>query len=248
MDEETLKERYGLIIINGDHYYVQPLDRRTYDLKSATPCVFTVYGHEIRQGAWKNLLPAIAEYFLLIEPKKKAELLNFERDWTSTPLFVEDERPSYCRLNNGLYMSYNQPATKSVWTIMALMEFFKIPVDACELIIYRPSGAECDEVKDYYSYKAITAFRQFMRKMFEMDGRRIDKIILNITVISRKYMPRISTAYTNLFLFYDYNYFAGYSRKLLALIADDPEMDEPHKEALERYMMYLDEFYKIYLA
>lgn len=247
VDEETLKEKYGLIIIDGEHYYIQPLDRRTDDLKFATPCAFTVYNHEIRETAWKNLLPAIAEYFLCIEYKKKAELLAFKREWTSTPLFVAEERPSYCRLQNGIYMSYNQPATKSVWTIMALMEFFKIPAEKCELIIFRPSGAEYEEVNEYYSEKAMTAFRIFMKKMFEMDDSRINKIIFNINVISNKYMPHISAAYSNLFLFYDYNYFVGYSRKLLNLMAD-ANLSNDHKYAIERYVMYLDEFYKIYLT
>lgn len=247
MDEETLKEKYGLVIIDGEHFYIQPLDKRVDDLKFATPCSFTVYGHEIRQTAWKNLLPAIVEYFLLIEPKKKTELLDFERDWTTTPLFVEEERQNYCRLQNGIYMSYNQSASKSVWTIMALMEFFHIPVEECELLIYRPSAAECDEVRGFYLRKAVSAFRIFMKKMFDMKDERIDKIILNIFAISKKYMPLVSGAYTDLFLFYNYNYFVGYSRRLLEAMADSG-LDDAHKKALNRYMMYLDEFYKIYLS
>ena len=241
MDEIFAK--YGLKIApNGSHLYREDLTKRDYSLESTTPIVFSFDTISFQEKSWKNLLPKIVDLMFQTSGRSKEEALAFRTDWTRQAFFYTSNlKSNLLPLKNGLFLNGNFTATHSVWCLQDLLDFFCIPKSECTLIIHRPSGAEPEEVREYFKKHRCEKFKSFLVSLYKYDEDKINRIIANIDFISRAYLAKLSKSYNDLFLFDSQAVFLSYQSKLVDSVKQ--KGNEKLANSIATYLQYLKGFY-----
>ena len=241
-----LFEKYGMSLVKGRHIYEVDLTKRSWDYECATPVKFIWKTYEIDDGAWKNIVPKIAELFFEHAPIPKEKAVSFAFGWSKQKIFYEtDSISNLMPLSNGLWVNCNQTATHSVWEIEDMINLFSLDMSDCRLIIHRPSSAEPQEIKDFFLQRNKSILKDHIKTKYGFDDAKIDKIINNIDYFNKKYLNRFSKSYDNLLLMDSTTTFSNYKDKLIKIVRK--ERNENNTKLVIRYMVYLTEVYPRFL-
>ena len=100
-----LLEKYGLVIINNQRFYVEDLTKRDFTLESTTPYSFSIETKTFKERAWVNLLPKIAIYLQQQNPKDNNELLSYRTNWSKSEIYSANKRTNSVEIEESLFIS-----------------------------------------------------------------------------------------------------------------------------------------------
>ena len=247
MNEDIFLKKYGLFFDGSKRFYIEDLSKRDYVLEFTTPASFSFQNIKIECTSWKKLLPKIVNEFLNFSPKTNEELFSFQTSWTKQKIFTTNKVTNSEQLKNGLFIACNFTAIHSVWLIQDLISFFKIDLASCELIIHRTPFCEPIEIKKALVKTQKENFSKYIKKTYLFSDERISKIINNIDKMADSILPKITKSYNNIWLF-DVNLNAyNYIVKLREYAKAHYPTNEKYLSQVERYCLYLLNFYKTVL-
>lgn len=234
------------IIFEGKRrYYIEDLTQRDYSLENTTPHIFEIMGNCIEEHAWGELLRATTMTLLEYFPDYKERLYSFRCQWSKAAMFKSEEGTNYKLVANNLYINCNHTALHSCWFLQDLLDFFEIDKSQVKLIIHRSPAAEPKEVKNYVEKKFKKDFISFLELSYGKDIEYANKVLDKIDKYLNPRLVKISKSYTSFFLFDDTTTFSNYAKKVKEIINQEFYMNEKALKALNKYMKYLTEFYKI---
>lgn len=238
-------EVFENVVFEGKRrYYIEDLTERDYTLESTTPYQLDILGHAIEEHAWGHLLCRTTELLVELFPDYLDKLLEFRCSWTKTPIFTLEGRTNYKPIKCGYYMNCNHTALHACWLLQDLLDYFAVDKTKVSFLIHRPSSAEPQKVKDYVEQRFKRNFAEYIITHYQKDAEYADKVIRMIEKYLNPMLGKISKSYTNFFLFDDNTTLANYIKKVREMIAGNYRMDEKAKKAFNRYLNYLQQYYK----
>ena len=84
-----------------------------------------------------------------------------------------------------------------------------------------------------------------MKEEYSKSDEDAEKIISNIERFMDPILAKFSKSYNSFMLFDDSSVFSNYSKKFRETIDANPAYKDKVKRAMERYLGYLSEFYKL---
>ena len=238
-------EVFENVVFEGKRrYYIEDLTERDYSLENTTPYQLDVLGRAIEEHSWGNLLCRTAELLLDLFPEYREKILEFRCPWTKTQMFSLEEKTNYKPINGGFYINCNHTALHSCWFLQDLSDYFKIDKSSVSFLIHRPSSAEPKKVKDYVEQRFKRNFADYIKIRYQKDAEYADKVIRMIEKYLNPMLIKISKSYINLFLFDDNATASNYIKKIREMIDGNYRMEDKAKKALNRYLNYLQQYYK----
>lgn len=239
-------------MVGQRRFYFQSLAERDYTLETATPVSLTLFGTTIKETSWHHLIPAFCDFLFGLFPEKKKLAPYIGFTWTKLPAWSATKRTvNWVRLQNGLFVNAGLTAVHSVWFLQDALDFFEIPRDKAELIIYRPPYAEPTEIRIRFHRENSEKFVSFMMMV---TGMSKEKAIEQVRIVENVLTPILresGKAYDDFFLFSNYlafsNYFLKVDRTLAALEMSPYENTKRIVES-RACLAYLKEFYKALFA
>ena len=234
------------IIFDGKRrYYIEDLTQRDYFLENTTPYTFEILGNVIEEHAWGELLRATTMTLLERFPEFEEKLYSFICPWSKAVMFKPDGGTNYKLVSSKIYINCNHTALHSCWFLQDLLDFFNIDKSQVKLVIHRPSAAEPKEVKEYIEKRFKKDFVSFLELAYGKDAEYAQKVLNNIDKYLNPRLSKISKSYNSFFLFDDELTFSNYAKKVKEIVYKDFQTNEKALKALNKYIMYLIEFYKI---
>lgn len=238
-------EVFENVVFDGKRrYYIEDLIERDYSLENTTPYQLDILGRAIEEHSWGNLLYRTTELLLDLFPEYREKLLEFKCPWTKAQMFSLEEKTNYKPINGGFYINCNHTALHSCWFLQDLLDYFKIDKSSVSFLIHRPSSAEPKKVKDYVEQRFKRNFADYIKIHYQKDAEYADKVIRMIEKYLNPMLIKISKSYTNLFLFDDNATASNYIKKIREMIDGNYRMEDKAKKALNRYLNYLQQYYK----
>lgn len=238
-------EVFENVVFDGKRrYYIEDLTERDYSLENTTPYQLDILGRAIEEHSWGNLLYRTTELLLDLFPEYREKLLEFKCPWTKAQMFSLEEKTNYKPINGGFYINCNHTALHSCWFLQDLLDYFKIDKSSVSFLIHRPSSAEPKKVKDYVEQRFKRNFADYIKIHYQKDAEYADKVIRMIEKYLNPMLIKISKSYTNLFLFDDNTTASNYIKKIREMIDGNYRMEDKAKKALNRYLNYLQQYYK----
>ena len=124
------------------------------------------------------------------------------------------------------------------------ISYIKIDKSSVSFLIHRPSSAEPKKVKDYVEQRFKRNFADYIKIRYQKDAEYADKVIRMIEKYLNPMLIKISKSYINLFLFDDNATASNYIKKIREMIDGNYRMEDKAKKALNRYLNYLQQYYK----
>lgn len=235
----TIEEKYNIVYFNKKRYYKEDLTERKLDYENSIPYLFSYKDIEIYENSWKNMIYEVAFKLNQKNPKTNEELLSLKNDWGKQNVFSTEKLKHYKEFFD-VYMNLNHTAIHAMWTLQLLLSFYNVDLSECSFYIKRNGSSEPKEVKDYISRKNKNDFLSFLINEEKIPNDKAQKVLNNLEKVN-KYMPSISNAHNDLFLFDDGNLLYGYNIKLIEYLKKEMIIENNNIKALE---MCLNKLYK----
>lgn len=234
------------IVFEGrKRYYVEDLTKRDFTLECATPHILKLDDYEIQENTWVEMIRNITAYLISTSNKSKEDIISFKTDWSKTNIFSPTQRTNFKQLDDDLFVNCNHTALHSCWLIQDLMDFFGIDKSKVYFLIHRAPYAEPKDAKAYFKNKFKEEFPVFLKERYEKSEIDAQKIISNIENYMDPILKTISKSYDSFMLFEDTTSLWNYIKKFSEKINGNPRYTDKTKRTMERYLSYLNEFYKI---
>lgn len=238
-------EVFENVVFEGKRrYYIEDLTERDYTLENTTPYQLEILGHAIEEHTWGNLLCRTTELLVSLFPRYRDKLLGFKCPWSKAQMFTLEPKTNYKPINCGVYINCNHTALHACWFLQDLLDFFWIDKSTVSFLIHRPSSAEPKKVKDYVEQRFKRNFSEYLITRHQKDAEYADKVIRAIEKYLNPMLAKISKSYTNLFLFDDNATLSNYIKKIREMIDGNYRMEEKAKKVLNKYLNYLQQYYK----
>lgn len=236
---------YEIYIDGKKRYYYEDLSKRDYNLENTRPFLLSIDGYELSESSWVELIRNLSAYLIGIKPDYKNNILNFKVDWTKAKIFTKNKIVNSKMIDKNLYVNCNHTALHSCWLVQDLLKYFEIDLKKVKFLIFRPSGAEPEEVKEKIIEKRKEEFSLYLEISESLNEDEIEMVIYNIENEINEILRQISNSYDNFFLFDDFVMAYNYSERCLKILNNSLEYDYESKEILRYCLKCIINFYKI---
>ena len=240
---QSIYDKYNIVYIDGCRHYVVDLKTKEYTFENTVPYCINIYGENIFDSSWKNMIEKVVNYIDRINPKTTAEMLAIKNSWGKQAVFSEEKKANFIPFK-GIYLNGNHTAVHAMWTIQLLLQEYSIDLDKCKFIIRRSPAAEPKEVREYEHAQTEQGFKQYMIDKFNKSDAFIDAIIKTINLLNKKILPEITASYYDLFLIENPLYYANYSTKVLDYVKKYALYNENQMQTIEYSLEKLGKFIK----
>lgn len=241
---ENIYDKYNIVYINGCRHYVVDLKTKEYSFENTVPYCINIYGEDIFESSWKNLIGKIIVHIDKINPKTTDELLAIKNSWGKQAVFSQDKKANHVPFK-GIYINANHTAVHAMWTIQLLLNEYSIDLDRCKFIIRRAPIAEPKEVREYERTRVEQGFRDFLTEKYKKSESFIDAIIKTINLLNKKIMPEITVGYYDLFLIEVPQYYTNYSLRVIEYAKTHFLYNESQMQIVEYALDKLGKFIKL---
>ena len=216
--DEVFK-KYNIFLFGTERIYSQSLIERDYDLENTIP-YFLIIDNRLRLTfkAWTTTIIEIVTYLQKYYPLPLEELYNFRTKWSKAQIFGPNKFIANCKqIDNNLFVSVNFTALHSLWFIQDILQFYKIDLSTCHLLIHRPPSAEPKEVQNivskvvkesFTSYlvdeknksadfakKVVDNFKYFNKVLFQISKSKYDFFLIDSASTLSNYKSRVLIDY-----------------------------------------------------
>lgn len=240
---QTLIDKYHIVFDGKKRRYIYPLPQKLFDLEYTSPDYLRIGGEVLTSSSWGELICKLSIYLYDNYPFFKGNLLDFKTSWSKASIFVYEKRINHVEIKEGVFANLNHTALHSCWLIIDLLEFCKININACELLIHRMPKAEPKEVRDYIRNEFKKDFRKYISRHCLLTEDKVEKAIKNIDYLNNIFSKRRS-GYDDLYLFDDALMFATMKSKFLPEFAKSTNDYEKYYKIAKKYLDYLSDFYR----
>lgn len=241
---ENIYQKYNIEYIGGIRHYVVDLKEKEYSFENTVPYCINIYGEEIFDSSWKNIIEKIVVHIDKINPKTIDELLAIKNTWGKQAVFSQTAKANHIPFK-GIYINANHTAVHAMWTIQLLLNEYAIDLDKCKFIIRRLPIAEPKEVREYERAKAEQGFREFMVEKYKKSDEFIDAIIKTINLLNKKILSELTVGYNDLFLLENPQYYTNYSIKVIEHAKKHMMFNENQMKTIEYAIEKLGKFIKL---
>ncbi len=239
-------EVFENVVFSGKRrYYIEDLTKRDYTLENTTPYQIEILGNIIEENSWGILLCRVSNLLLKLYPEYVDDITSFRCPWTKAVMFSLERKTNYKPIDHNLFLNCNHTALHSCWLLQDLLDYFKIDKGSIHFLIHRPCSAEPKNVKEYIEKRFKNGFMDFICSRHNKSKEYAQKVITNIEKYLNPMLAKISKSYTNFFLFDDNATLHNYIKKVRDVIAGKVNYGEKVKSALNKYLDYLIEYYKV---
>lgn len=243
-DLQLLFEKYCVKLQRRRRYYKEDLTTRDYTLAHTTPYCMMFRDFCSNKHSWGDLLIDLTNYLCSKSIKSLNELIYFHTEWTKQDIFLVEKRTNHKLLHNGLFLNCNHSALHACWLIQDLLNFFCINTNEVEFYIHRAVTNEPRELRVLLENEFKKEFKEFLMVKHDKTDELAEKIINNIEKVMNPRLSKISSTYSNFFMFDDYIMYLNYAGKFEKIIDGDLRIVYKNKQIIKRYLCYLREFYK----
>lgn len=233
------------IVFEGKRrYYIEDLTKRDYTLENTTPYQLKILNFAIEEHAWGLLLCKTVTFLLEEFPEYKEKILDFRCPWSKAAMFTKEKGINYKKLDDDLFINCNHTALHACWFLQDILDFFNIDKSTVYFLIHRPSSAEPKHVKDYVERRFKKDFSHYIVIYYDKSDEYAQKVVSNIEKYLNPILQKLSKSYSNFFLFDDVPTLYNYVKKAREYIQFKVDASAKVKNALNKYLDYLIEYYK----
>ena len=171
-----------------------------------------------------------------LHPQNQLIVYSFICKWNrKVAIFTDVEKSNYKFVKFGLYIKTNFTAQQSCWLIQDLIKYFKVDISEVEMIIFRPSSAEPERIKQFLERRFVENFKKLIISQ-TLNEDMVKNVLDSFNDVLNPILSSFSKTTKSFYLFDDLTKLNQAIKKTKSIISNNTEYTIETKAELCYYL------------